>query len=287
MEKIDRYLVNEAGALIVNKGYDVDRPVFESLLSEWGIAFGDALVKDMDNYLESEREAGTTIIGVYDNSEDGIGVDYYGEYSAMTSAPKMIFNNTGYIYNSHSDGDYMPEVGGYNTTRIYSHFIGTSDTALAYDHRDGGLVEGEGRKSLAVLSSRSFLDNTTSVRTNSYIFATNSSEFFSNELLGNPSYANYSVMSTVVANISRTERHATIELGGGSINSPTYGGKQTVSTELSTTAQHAYNPDGTLSGKVNKGFGSTDMAVFSVIVFSVPVILAGFGVAMYLRRKFM
>jgi hypothetical protein len=261
--------------------------VFESFLSEWGIAFGDALVKDKDNSLETDREPGTTIIGVYDTSEDGVGVGYYGEYSSLQSAPKMIFNNTGYIYNSHPDSEYIPEVGGYNTTRVYSHFIGTSDNALAYDVKDGGLAVGEGRKSLAAISSRSYLDNETSVRTNSYIFATNSSEFFSNELLGNPSYANYSVMSTVVANISRTDRHASINLGGGSINSPTYGGKQTVSTTLSETSQHAYNPDGTLTGRIMQGFGKEERVVYSVIVFGIPVILAGFGVAMYIRRKFL
>ena len=284
VEKIDRYLVNEAGALIVNKGYNVSLPVFESFMSEWGIGFGDAYVVDKDNCLDNE---GTTVVGVYDTGEDTVGQDYYGEYSKLSSSPKMIFKNAGYVFNTHPDSDIVYEVGSYNTTRIYNHFIGSSDTAIAKDYVSGGISLGEGRKTLAVLSARSYLDSVTAERTHSYVFATCSREFFSNELLGNPSYANYSVMATVVANISRTERYASIELGGGSGNSPSYGGKQTVSTTLSEKTENVYLPDGSLSGKVNRAFRNTDRVVYTVIIAAVPVTVLCLGIAVYLRRKFL
>ncbi len=285
-EKIDRFLISNAGAVIVNKGNDVDLPVLESYLEEWGIGFSDSLVKDVENSLNDIGEAGTTILGVYDKSDDGLGGAYYSEYSMLDSSPKVVFTNTGYIYNAYEDSDASGEAGGYKTSRIYNHFLGTSDKAMAYNAL-GEITSSEGMKSLAVMSSRDYLDGEVSEHFFSYVFCTNSSEFFTNDVLGNHAYANYSVMATVINNISRTDRFASIELGGGSPNSPSFGGKQVQTTVLSETDTKIYSWDAMQVVTVNKGFTTADRALFTVIVFVAPLVAFLSGIAMFIKRKFL
>ena len=97
-EKLDRYLVAHQGAIVVNKGYDISLPNLESFLLEWGIGFGDGYVKDAENCLPDVGEEGSTILGVYD--ENTLGGAYYESYSNLASAPKMVFTDTGFVYNA-------------------------------------------------------------------------------------------------------------------------------------------------------------------------------------------
>ncbi len=281
-EKLDRYLASHSGAVIVNKAYDVELPIFESFIKEWGIEFGDTLVKDAENSLSGVGEPHTALIGVYD--ANSIGGAYYEDYANLTSAPKMIFTNSGYVKCSYIDGASV-ESGAYNTQKKYSTFINTSDKAAGYDS-DGLNEVAAGTKNLAAITTRTYLDSETAETVYSYLFCSNTADFFSNDVIGNKSYANYGIMASVISSISRIDRYASMSLGGMSMNSPSYGGKQTVSTTLTDTATQLYAPDGTrLEGQINNAFTSVEKVVYTILVCLPPLAAAMLGVVVFIKRK--
>ena len=286
LEKIDRYLTREYGAVIFNKAYDVSLPNFENYCKEWGISFGNGQVYDGDNALFTTiggESDDSVFSGVYDTDEQNFGYAYYGGYSALSSAPKMVFSNTGYVYCSMDLSETMIDPGNKYGSRNYAAFIGTSENAYVYE----GSAKDIGEKTLVAAGVRKNLDSYTSENSISYLFCSNSVDFFSNELLGNTSYANYDVLASVVSNISRTDQYATIELGGLSLNSPSFGGKQMASTTLSDTPSKVYSWDAKEVLKYNKGLSNTAIVIYTIIVMAVPVTVAGFGIAMFIKRKYL
>ena len=286
LEKIDRYLLRESGAVMLNKGCDVTLPNLENFCKEWGISFGNEQMYDPDNALFTSLD-GTSddsiFAGAYDPDEANFGYAYYGGYSTLSSAPKMVFSNTGYVYCSMDMSESMIESGNKNGSKNYAAFIGTSDEAY-YETSEGKTV---GAKTLVAAGVRVNLDEITSERSSSYLFCSNSADFFSNDILGNTSYANYDILASVVTNISRTDRYATMELGGMSYNSPTFGGKQTASTELSASPTKVYSPDAKEVLKYNQGLSKTAIVIYTVIVMTVPVAILSVGIVMFIKRKFL
>jgi hypothetical protein len=286
LEKLDRYLMRESGAVMLNKAYDVTLPGLENFCKEWGIIFGNSQVFDPDNALftgiggESDD---SVFAGVYDSDEANFGYAYYGSYATLSSSPKMVFSNTGYLYCSLNMSESMIESGNKYATKNYAAFIGTSDNA--YNLVDGATDTGV--KTLVAAGVRNHLDNITAENSYSYLFCSNSADFFSNELLGNTSYANYAVLTSVIGNISRTDRYASIELGGMSYNSPSFGGKQTASTELSNSPTKVYSWDAKEVVKYNKGLTSGAIIAYTVIVMAVPVAVLTLGIVMFIKRKFL
>ena len=94
-------------------------------------------------------------------------------------------------------------------------------------------------------------------------------------------------MASVISNISRTDRYASIELGGLSLNSPSFGGKQTLSTTLSDTPSKIYTWDGKSVVKYNKGISATAIVIYTVIIMAVPVAIASYGIVVFIKRKFL
>ena len=183
LEKIDRYLMGESGAVMLNKAFDVDLPLLENFAAEWGIRFGDTQVFDPDNALftDSNGESDDSVFsGVYDQNEQNFGYAYYGGFSSLSSAPKMVFSNTGYVYCSIDMSESMIESGNKYGSRNYAASIGTSDNAYVYL---GGATD-TSVKTLVAAGVRKNLDSYTAENSSSYLFCTNSADFFSNELLG-------------------------------------------------------------------------------------------------------
>lgn len=290
-EKIDRYLVKDYGSLIVNKSHEIDLPILEGFLAEWGIGFGDEQVYDPDNalYASVGSEVDDSIFtGVYDSNTDNFGSAYYGVYASLSSAPKMVFKNTGYMYCAYDNGDAMVEHGNKNGSRVYTPFIGTSENAyIEIPQNENEIATETGEKTLAAAAVRSHLDSTTAESVYSYVFCTNSADFFSNDILGNPSYANYDVMSSVINNISRTDRYATTDLGGTSANSSSVGGKQLVSTTLSTSPTKLLSPDMTKEIGTLKGISKTNITTYTILVMAVPVSILALGIVVFIKRKFL
>jgi hypothetical protein len=281
-EKLDRYLTSHEGAVIVNKAHDVRLPVLESFLSEWGIGFGEGIVKDEKNALGGIGNDPTAFTGVYD--VDSIGGAYYKDYASLSTSPQMVFKNTGYVYSTYPD-EMTSEPGGHNAEKVYSLFINSSDAAAAYDSKDGTKLTDGGTKALAAITTRTFLNPNTSETTYSYLFCTNSEDFFSNDILSNGSYSNRGIMASVMSSIGRVDRFASIDLGGHSFNSGSYGGKQTVSTTLTEKDVNVYSPDASEVIAVNKAFNSAHSFIYSLVVLTPPVVLLCVGVVMYIKRK--
>ena len=285
-EKIDRYLLSESGACIVNRDYrSTELKNFDHFLFEWGLEFGKGQLSDEDSYVPVIDTPGdyTNIFATYDADENGIGVAYYGDYINAGSAPQMVFSNAGYIDCSFIADEAMLESGTYNAEKVYSSFITTSDAGTS--NLATGL-EREGKMDLAALVTRTLLDVKTAERSFSYLFCTADGDFFSNEQLGNPSYANYDVMQSVITNISRTDRYASMELGGLSYNSPNFGGKQTIEETLNEQDTSYYNGDGSEAGFV-KGLSQGEKTAYVTIIYVVPVCIAVIGVVMFIKRKYL
>ena len=291
-EKLDRYLVSHQGAIIVNKGYDVTLPNLEGFLGEWGIGFGNSLVKDEENCLPDVGEEGTAVLGVYQKLETDFGYGYYESYANLSSAPKMVFTNSGYLECSYSEGTSYSEPGNNNTHTTYTDFIGTSDKAIAYEGAGSSVItSAEGYKALAAASVRVSLNSVTMENTYSYLFATASSDFFSNELLGNHSYANYDIMASVITNITRTDRFADMSLGGESGNSISQGGKASIPSNLAEYSFDVYSAYGAAQNehyiKTNLGFSETARTTYTIIIMAIPFAIFVVGAIVFIKRKFL
>ena len=279
--------MRESAAVMLNKAYDVTLPNLQNFCKEWGISFGNSQVFDPENALFTNLD-GTTdsslFAGQYDPSEENFGYAYYGAYAGLSSAPKMVFSNAGYLYCSIDISESMMEMGNKYGSINYAAFIGTSEEAYHYV----GDATDKGVKTLVAAGVRTNLDSYANENTSSaYLFCSNSADFLSNELLGNTSYANYNVLASVISNISRSDRYATIELGGFSYNSPSFGGKQSASTTLSTAPEKVYSWDATQVVKINKGLSKGAVTTYTLIVMAVPVAVAAFGIAVAIKRKFL
>lgn len=286
IEKIDRYLMSESAAVLFTKDYNVTLPNFETFCKEWGICFGNYQVFDPENALFTGLDNvsdPSVFSGVYDTNEQNFGYAYYGGYTSLSSAPKMVFTNAGYLYCSLDMSESMMESGNKYGSRNYAAFMGTTDKAY---HLVGG-AQDPGEKTLIAAGVRSNLDSYTSETSNSYLFCANSADFFSNELLGNTSYANYDVLASVISNISRTDRYASIELGGLSYNSPSFGGKQTLSTTMSTSPSKIYSWDAKEVLKHNDGLSKTAVTWYTIIVMAIPVGIGAYGIVVFIKRKFL
>ena len=291
-EMLDRYLIANHGAIMVAKDYAVTLPVFETFLREWGFEFGTTLVKDESSSLSNPNSPYTDIIGVYDTDENSYGNAIYQDFANMSSAPRVIFSNTGYVKCSFGESSSVNESGTFNISKNYAPFMSTTVKAKAYaKNADNSLyvdlAVGEGEKDLAAVSTRLELDTYTSEYKYSYLFCAASGEFFSNDLLGNASYANFDIVSALVNNMSRSDEYASIELGSTSLNSSSFGGKQLVSTKLSDTDTNVYSSDAKEIIRVNKGISGGEIGVFATFIALIPVAIAVVGIVICTKRRFL
>ena len=275
-----------ASAALWVSGLFPELPNLEDFAEQWGIGFGDSQIYDPDNSLYYSAEStpdDSVFAGVYDSNEENFGYAYYGPYSTLTSSPKMVFSNTGYVYCAFDNGESMIESGNMQGSLNYAAFIGTSENTYNYDN---GHLMSPSEKTLVAASVRKNLDSYTGESVSSYLFCTNSADFFSNELLGNESYANYDIMSAVINDISRTDRYATTDLGGLG-NSKNFGGKQCVVTKLSTSPTDVLSPDLQQIVKVNKGISEGAITAYTIIVMAVPTAVLALGIVVFIKRKFL
>ena len=105
-----------------------------------------------------------------------------------------------------------------------------------------------------------------------------SADFFSSEILGDASNANFDVLSALVENMARSDEYASIELGGISGNSDKLGGKQLTDMTIYSSTDTSADTDKAL-------ITSTAKTVFVVIIMLVPALCAAFGVVIYVKRK--
>ena len=289
IEKIDRYLTSNQGALIVSKDPATKLPILENFLGEWGFSFSESIlnVTEDENSADSSSANRTDVINaVYSTDTESYAYAVYGAFSQISSAPKTVFSGAGYISCSFKDDDFMNEAGSFDVSKVYSSFLTSPSTALPYD-KDGAVAGNAKAYDLAAVSTRTVFDNYTAEYTYSYVFCANDPDFLSNELLGNAAFANYEIMSALVTNISRVDIYASTSLGGTSLNTEKFGGKQLVSTVLTENDVNVYSADAQEVLEVNKGFVTSDKVVIAIIVAVIPTIALISAVVVFIRRKYL
>ena len=287
IEKIDRYLTEDQGSLMIAKDPSVSLPSLERYLEEWGFKLSDATLsvpQDISKPIASDNK--TEIMnGVYDTDENSYAYAIYGDFSSISSAPKTVFDGTGYIECSFGVDTSVIESGSFDVSRIYTSFIKSPSSAVPYS-QDGKQQDDAGSYDIASVSVRTCFDNTNANYTYSYVFCANDGDFFSNDLLGNPAYANFEIMSALVNNISRRDIYASSDLGGDTLNTDRVGGKEIVSTVLSEEDTSSVSSDGE-SIIVNRGIGQAAKILICVAVAILPTVALVFGVVIHVKRKFM
>lgn len=286
IEKIDRYLTQNQGALMVAKDPLRKLPILENFLSEWGFSFSEHIVtvpvdEDAENAERTDR-----IEAVYSTDTESYAYAVYGAFSQISSAPKTVFSQAGYIGSAFKEDESITEAGSFDVAKVYSSFLTSPSSSSPYSE-DGKPAGTNKAYDLAAVTTRTVFDNTTAEYTYSYVFCANDADFFSNELLGNAAYANNEIMAALITNISRVDIYASSSLGGTSLNTDKFGGKQLVSTTLSDVEVNIYSPDAQEIVEVNHGIDTADKVLIAVIVAIIPTLTLIVGIVVFVRRKYM
>ena len=286
-DKIDYYLRKNQGALmvmrdpsLVDENGDGVLKNLDALLYEWGFDFSSSTVIDGENSIGSS----TNVIGVYETDTNSYANAIYGDFASLPSAPYTVFSDVGYINCSFYENMVKNEDGAGDVTLTYESFMKSYDTAVAL--KDGVIDSENTALDLAAVSVRKEHKSDNNESNFSYVFCVNSADFLSVELLSNRTYANYDIVSAVVNNISRNDVYASMELGGLSLNSPKYGGKQLIYDNLTEQLSEIYNADATYKG-YTLGFTGKIRTVILVVTLAVPAIPLVIGIVIKLRRKFL
>ena len=276
---------------MVAKDFERKLPLLEAFLNEWGFIFESALVKDTVNNIADEKNTATQLIGSYNKDDDSYGMGVYSEFASLDSAPRFIVTKTGYIRCSYGVSDSVFENGAGGTSRIYSPFILSSDKANAYTKDEEGnytrLQTNDPVKHLVGVTTRKQLNSTTNENKYSYVMCANSKDFFSSPFVSSSAYSNYDVLVALAQNATRSDEHASIDLGGISQNSPSYGGKLLISTDMTALGESLYDKDPSEPIKYNHGISLPEIVLYSIIIFLVPIALAVAGIAVRIKRKYL
>jgi len=285
LEVIDRYLVKDHGSVMVAKDHALTLSNFENFLCEWGFKFGTSLVKDETSLVDTTGNK-TTLTGDYNKNKDSYGYMLYGDFADLASAPRVVLSNTGYIECTYSGGTVITEDGASAINRSYEPFFFSSKDAKAYEKNavSGEYVDiqrADTAMHLAAVSTRKEMNSETAEFKYSDVFCAASADFFSNEMLGNHSYANYQVVSVLTENLIRTEEYASSSLGGISVNFDNVGGKQLVDSKLYSSVTE----DNQDSGKL---LLTTDSSVIITVLLLLVAVSAGVvGLVVSVRRRYL
>lgn len=291
-EKIDRYLVKRQGAMMVTKDYRVSLPVLEEFLYEWGFSFGTDQIRDEEASLADAHDTHTTLVASYDADTSGFGYSVYSTFADTSSAPRTVVHESGELRCSFGLSRTVNEPGAANTNKTYHPFLMSSaaSRSYAYSALTGTYSDLSGEQSVrdvCAVVSRTALDSKTAEQEVSYVFCAASADFLSTEQLGNTSFANYDILSSLVRNIAFPDSHASSDVGGTSLNSGSFGGKRLISSALSATGSKTYAQDSVTPIKINAPFTTGAQITFTVVVALVPVLILAAGVFVHVRRRYL
>ena len=290
--KIEQFLINEQGALVVARDYDKSLSLsnLDAFLYEWGFSFGSSVVADPEGNYKGED---TDIVAVYDTDEESYAYQIYGDYAGVGTSAKTVVSNAGYISTSFIENNYVNEQGTSKVVRRYFSFLKSPETSNSYVYTDENGYDGrtyidkKGSLDIAAVSARQEFDSVIAERTFSFVFCASSAEFFSNELLGNEAYANYDITSALINNISRVDVYASTDLGGTSLNSSSYLGKPIIETTLQEDDYEVidYRTQTTVGTK--SGIGNGEKITFTIIFSLVPLTALSLGIYVLIKRRFL
>ncbi len=289
-EMLDRYLVRDQGSLMVAVDYKKNGELqnLREFLYEWGFELGDTLLTDKDSSLSATDGEGnpdySNLVGQYINEENTYAYAIYGAYASLSSSPRFVISDAGEVKCAYDLGTGSPEPGSNTTSRYYAPFFSTTAAGTLRDAA-GNIASDPGVRDICAIALRYGVDTETLADTYSYVFCANSASFFSEQTLGNPSFANFDVTSALVENISREDVYASMDLGGASLNSSSYGGKRLQKETIAETLTDIYGSDSTV---IKTNLPITVGARVTVIVTAalIPLACAVVGIVIHLRRRF-
>lgn len=291
VERLDEYLINDQGALMVARDYhkDLDLSNLDNFLSEWGFEFGSSVVTDESSSLGGIE---TGIVAFYETDSTSVSHGIYKEFASVTTSPKPVVNNTGYVAPVFVEDGASSEAGAGTVTRSYHTFLSTSDKANAYAYTDAegygnrSIVDKKGKMDIAALSAREIMDDESSEKTYSFVFAAASGDFFSSDTLGNSAYANYDVVSSLTNTISRVDVYASLDLGGTSLNSSSVGGKMIFEDTLYDYDYPVYDYSAQKEIGTKWGLGTAEKVIYTVL-FAAPAVAAlVLGICVCIKRRY-
>lgn len=151
----------------------------EEMLADWGIHFGDAVIRDYSSSLSTD---GHELVAVY-SEEQTVGASLHATLRTLETIPKAVVNDARPI-------SYEPKISNAYGTIETSTVLYTTDNATAVSFEDG--TEENGPFSLMTLT-REFrvIDNEYYY---SYILASGTSSFASDKYLNGNTYGNSDIL---------------------------------------------------------------------------------------------
>ena len=291
-DKIDEYLIEKQGALMVARDYHKDLSLsrLDRLLAEWGYEFGSSVVADSESSLDG---IDTGIIAAYETDSTSVSYGVYKELASLTTSPKPVVNNTGYLSPLFVEDGASTEAGAGAVKRSYHTFLSTSDKANAYSYTDGEgyanrtTLDKKGKMDIAALSVREVMDTESSEKTYSFVFAAASGDFFSSDTLGNSAYSNYDVVAALTNTMTRVDVYASLDLGGTSLNSSSVGGKMIFEDTLYDYDYPVYDYSAQTELGTKWGLGTAEKVIYTIL-FAAPAVAAlVLGIYVCVKRRYM
>jgi|LSQX01.3.fsa_nt_gb hypothetical protein len=177
--KLDRF-VDDRGSLMVFVNPETQElPELEEYLSEWGITFGKAVIRDYSNSVSTD---GTALVSVYPT--EGLGASLHKNIRDLESQPKTIMRDCQPI-------NLLWEKEEAHNSRRVSTILTTTDQATAYSTSDGQEI-GKGPFNTLVLSSE--LQYILNDEMFTYVMVGGTSQFGSDAYINSNTYGNRDIM---------------------------------------------------------------------------------------------
>ncbi len=195
IKKIDNFLSSFGGLMVFSDAECGPLPELDELLSEWGIAFGQAKVIDYDNSLSVD---GTELIADY--ASEGAGSQLTSALRELESLPKTIVKNAkpvSLLYEDRTVGSSVRTTAAVLTT---SPDKTAHATALGGGSLPEGISESGVYNLMAVSVDYRYISNEPHY---SYVLAAGTASFADDKYIGGRQYGNRDVIFSIMKNFSR------------------------------------------------------------------------------------
>ena len=302
LEKIDRYLAKYQAFMVLKDPKAGELSSLNGYLEEWGLAFRGDVVKDSSPAGALTVTAGGSLdsreylIASYATMNEGtVGYSMYQAIADRVTAPKTVLETCSSV--NMLWGDLGEKVMATNVSRMVSGVFFASSNV---DDRTGlptaGSYIGESFSvrdlsvsspmALAAVSVESKMGKEVDFYS-AYVIAVGTTKLISSNYINNSTFCNYDVVYSMLRTVSRTDRYADKDLGGLTLNSDRYGGKDLWPDDLRSSTESGIFVDNDVKYHFTyQAVTDTTRAVWTVIlslfVVAVPVV----GIAVHRRRKF-
>ena len=193
--KIDRFVDDRGSLMLFVDPATQTLPELEEYISEWGIAFGKAMIKDYSNAVSVDGQA---VVSIY--PEEGLGASLHKQMRENFEVPpKTIMQNCQPIQVLWDDS--------YNS-RTVSTVLSTTDNAVAYSMEDGSEL-GHGPYSTLTLSAE--LEYVQNEDLYTYVMVGGTSLFGSDTYINSNTYGNSDIMYAAIKALGRDKVPAELD----------------------------------------------------------------------------